>query len=189
MTTILSIRYRQSGSSIEKEHQLTCDLNIGVLAKALAVRLELQDEERYQLVLERNDQLLKRLDHRSTLADAGIQNHDKLVFILHEETTDSLLLDEEAQFLVPYTLTLTADAISPYVQHSIYLNRRCENDPQRHYFSDPIINGRLKFERFLEDKAGIGKIRADVIERLIELWCGDIEQGFPTTTLPLNIRI
>jgi hypothetical protein len=179
------IRYSEYGSRIEKiENNVASDLNIGQLLVALADKLELHDHTRYKLVLERSSKSLRLLDIYSTLLNEGVQDNDKLLFILHENTPDSVLLDEEAQFLVTYTLTLKVPNISFYPQYSIYLNRRCENSPKENYFNNPKINGRLKFENFFKEKVS-KSISYTEINQLIELWCQDICQGHQTTTLSI----
>lgn len=181
----LCIRYCEYGSSLEKlENHIADDINIGQLLVALADRLELDDSAGYKLVLAGNGQALKKLDCRSTLADEGVQNNDKLVLILHEDAPDSLLLEEEEKFLVTYTLTLKIPGVSPYPQYSIHLNLCCENNPKANYFANPDVNGRLKFEKFLQDQLAMD-LGTQAIDKLIDEWCDDISVGYRNSEIEI----
>ena len=167
------------------EEEIHGDVSITDFQAASVFRFGLRDLVAYKFVLERNGCYLRILDNTKTLESEHIQSGDRLIFCRFENLPDSVFFPGD---LVMYTLTILIPNISPNPQYFIYLNESCERNPKTVYFANATTNGRLKFENFLRDKLR-QQILVAAVDRLIELWCGDIEQGFPTTTLPLSIRI
>ncbi|MBE9007609.1 hypothetical protein IQ259_21725 [Fortiea sp. LEGE XX443] len=166
-----------------KEEFIRCSDRIKEFREAVEIILELKNPQKYRLILERNGKYLKILDDYKTFESENVIDFDKLVYLPFDSLPDSVFFPN--QQLVTYTLTMTIPGVSPNPQYSIHLNDLCKNNPKTHYFNNSDINGRLKFEKFLQEKLQKHPDRAE-IDEIIESWCYNICQGHLTTTLPLQ---
>jgi len=163
------------------EGEICGSVCIEELREVAEIRLSLDSPETYRFVLERDGKHLKVLDESKTLKSEQVQDGDKLVFFPSDSLPDSIILAGE---LVTYTLTLKVPGVSPDLQYSIRLNLRCENDPKTNYFANPDVNGRLKFEKFLQDQLAMD-LGTQAIDKLIDEWCDDISVGYRNSEIEI----